>query len=243
MGESEPWPLWRKPRSSPPYLGDSAGSQGKTSQWHNPSSDLGSHHVRSWDPGGLCARRRAWRSQRIQTCSESAELRQTTLAFASREAQTPTVDGRGDNVCTDSPEEGGSNSDDHRAPLMARVPAVVHISYYPAVRGHHGACSGGGNTQEEHHLAAQELSYTGAQDLAPISCSMEDRLDRSSQRKRYIFLIIQIVMLDNPHLNCVTVPLLIWHFSTTSALLNDLYSLHGGNKANNRSARTARTVW
>lgn len=78
-----------------------------------------------------------------------------------------------------SPEEGGSNTEDHRASLMARFPTVVHVSYDPAVGGHYGARSGGGNTQEEHHLAAQELSYTGAQDLTAIGLSVEDRTDRS----------------------------------------------------------------
>ena len=76
-----------------------------------------------------------------------------------------------------SPEEGGGNAEDHRASLVTRVPAVVHISYNPAVRGDYGACSGGGDTQEEHHLAAQELSYTGAQDLTSVSLSMEHRKD------------------------------------------------------------------
>lgn len=82
-----------------------------------------------------------------------------------------------------SPEEGGSNTEDHRASLVLRVPAVVHVPYDPAVRGHDGACSGGGNTQEEHYLAAQELSYTGAQDLTAISLSIEERIGRSSQKK------------------------------------------------------------
>lgn len=112
-----------------------------------------------------------------------------------------------------SPEEGGSNAEDHRASLMARVPAVVHIPYDRAVRGHYGACSGGGNTQEEHHLAAQELSYTGAQDFSAISLSMKDRTDRS-----YMFLIVRIELFDNNHkqdfLNL-----------TTSAPLDDLCSL------------------
>lgn len=101
-----------------------------------------------------------------------------------------------------SPEEGGSNTEDHRASLLARVPAVVHVSHDPAVGGHYGARSGGGNAQEEHHLAAQELSYTGAQDLTAIGLSTEDRKCRS-YKERYILLIIQLVMLDNPHVNCV----------------------------------------
>lgn len=62
------------------------------------------------------------------------------------------------------------------------MPAVVHVSYDLAVRGHDGACSGGGNTQEEHHLAAQELSYTRAQDFTAISLPIEDRMD-------HVFLI------------------------------------------------------
>lgn len=80
-----------------------------------------------------------------------------------------------------SPEEGGSNAEDHRASFMARVPAVVHISHNPAVRGYYRACSGGGNTQEEHHLTAQELSDTGAQDFTAISLSVEDRTDRTDR--------------------------------------------------------------
>lgn len=56
---------------------------------------------------------------------------------------------------------------------MARVSAVVHVPYDPAVGGHHRSSSGGGHTQEEHGLAAQELSYTGAQDLTTISLSVE----------------------------------------------------------------------
>lgn len=32
-----------------------------------------------------------------------------------------------------SPEEGGGNTEDHRASLMARVPIVVHITNNPAV--------------------------------------------------------------------------------------------------------------
>lgn len=113
-----------------------------------------------------------------------------------------------------SPEEGGSNTEHHRASLMARMPAVVHIPYDPAVRGHYGACSGGGNTQEEHNLAAQELSYTGAQDLTAISLSTEDRIDR----ERDIFLIL----LGQPTFQLcqsLIIPLkLICHSSNTSAL-------------------------
>lgn len=75
-----------------------------------------------------------------------------------------------------SPEKGGSNTEDHRAPLVARVPAVVHIPYDLAVRGDNRTCSGGGNTKEEHRLTAQELSYTGAQDLTAITLSREDRI-------------------------------------------------------------------
>lgn len=78
-----------------------------------------------------------------------------------------------------SPEEGGGNTENHRAILIARVPAVVHIAYDLAVRSHYGACSGGGNSQEEHHLTAKELSYTGAQDFSAISLSMKDRTDHT----------------------------------------------------------------
>jgi len=77
-----------------------------------------------------------------------------------------------------SPEEGGSNTDDHRASLEARIPSVVDISYDLAVGGHDGAGSGGGDTQEVHHLAAQELSYAGAQDLTTIRLSTEGRNKR-----------------------------------------------------------------
>lgn len=73
-----------------------------------------------------------------------------------------------------SPEEGGSNTEDHRASLVARVPAVVNIPHNLAVGCHNGARSGGGNTQEEHHLAAQELSDTGAQDFSAISLSVNE---------------------------------------------------------------------
>lgn len=73
-----------------------------------------------------------------------------------------------------SPEEGGSNPEDHRAPLMPRVPAVVNIPHDPAVGRHNGARSSGGNTQEEHHLTAQELSDTGAQDFSAISLSVNE---------------------------------------------------------------------
>lgn len=58
---------------------------------------------------------------------------------------------------------------------MARISAVVHIAYHFAVGGHNGGRSGGGNTQEEHCLAAQELSYTGAKDFTAISLSNEVR--------------------------------------------------------------------
>lgn len=73
-----------------------------------------------------------------------------------------------------SPEEGGSNTEDHRAPLVPRVPAVVNIPHDPAVGRHNGARSSGGNTQEEHHLAAQKLSDTGAQDFSSISLSVNE---------------------------------------------------------------------
>lgn len=56
---------------------------------------------------------------------------------------------------------------------MAGVPTVVDVSDDPGVRGDHRACSGGGNTQEEHGLTAQELSYTGAQDLPAIGLSVK----------------------------------------------------------------------
>lgn len=86
-----------------------------------------------------------------------------------------------------SPEEGGGNTEDHRASLVARVPTVVHIPHHLAVRGHDGARSCGGDTQEEHHLAAQELSDAGAQDLTAIGLSVEDRTDGS-----HISLIVQM---------------------------------------------------
>lgn len=71
-----------------------------------------------------------------------------------------------------SPEEGGSDADDRRAPLIAGIPAVVDVSYDPGVGGHHAGRSGGGNAQEVHDLAAQELPDAGAQDLAAISLSV-----------------------------------------------------------------------
>lgn len=58
---------------------------------------------------------------------------------------------------------------------MLRMSAVIHVPYNSAVRGHHRACSGGGHTEEEHCLAAEELSYTGPQDLATISLSVEEK--------------------------------------------------------------------
>lgn len=90
-----------------------------------------------------------------------------------------------------SPEEGGGNTENHRAILMARVSAVVHITYDLAVRGHYGACSGGGNSEEEHHLTAQELSYTGAQNFSAISLSNEGQ--NSSD------LIMNINLCDSNH--------------------------------------------
>lgn len=78
-----------------------------------------------------------------------------------------------------SPEERGRDAENHRASLIARVPAVVHVTDDFAVRGHDGAGSGGGNAQEEHHLAAQELPDAGAQDLTAISLSVDDRTDGS----------------------------------------------------------------
>ncbi len=80
---------------------------------------------------------------------------------------------------------------------MARVPTVVHIPYDRAVRGHYRARSGGGNSQEEHHLTAQELSDTGAQHLTAISLPTEDRIDRS-----YVSLSVHIVVFDNQYLCC-----------------------------------------
>lgn len=56
---------------------------------------------------------------------------------------------------------------------MAGVPAVEHVPDDPAVGGHHGAGSGGGNTQEEHGLAAEELSDAGAQHLPAVGLSEE----------------------------------------------------------------------
>lgn len=78
-----------------------------------------------------------------------------------------------------SPEERGRDAENHRASLIERVAAVVHVPYDSAVRGHDGAGSGGGNAQEEHHLAAQELSDAGAQDLPAIGLSADDRTDGS----------------------------------------------------------------
>lgn len=75
------------------------------------------------------------------------------------------------------PEEGGSNAEHHCAFLMARVPAVVHIPYYRAVRGHDWPCPGCGNAQKEHGLAAQELSDAGSQDFPAISLSIQNRRD------------------------------------------------------------------
>lgn len=60
--------------------------------------------------------------------------------------------------CYSLPEEGGGNAQHNRAFLMARVPAVVHVTHYPGVRGHHRPCPGCGNAQKEHRFAAQELS-------------------------------------------------------------------------------------
>lgn len=78
-----------------------------------------------------------------------------------------------------SPEERWRDAENHRASLIERVAAVVHVPYDSAVRGHDGAGSGGGNAQEEHHLAAQELSDAGAQDLPAIGLSADDRTDGS----------------------------------------------------------------
>lgn len=61
---------------------------------------------------------------------------------------------------------------------MTRVPAVVHVTYDLAVGGHHGPGSGGGHAQEEHGLAAKELSYAGAQDLSAIGLSTVVRTNR-----------------------------------------------------------------
>lgn len=85
---------------------------------------------------------------------------------------------------THSPEEGGSNAEDHRASLMTRIPAVVHIPHHPAVGGHYGACSGGGNTQKKHCLAAQEFSDTGAQHLTAISLPVEEKAGRSCNTEK-----------------------------------------------------------
>lgn len=60
---------------------------------------------------------------------------------------------------------------------MARVAAVVHISYYPAIRGHDRPCPGRGNAQEEHCLTAEELSDAGPQDFSAIGLSAQDRRD------------------------------------------------------------------
>lgn len=73
------------------------------------------------------------------------------------------------------PDEGRSNAEDHRTSFVASVPVVVHITYDPAVGSDYRACSGGGHSQEEHRLAAQELSYTGTQDLTAISLSVEEK--------------------------------------------------------------------
>lgn len=74
-----------------------------------------------------------------------------------------------------SPEEGGGNSKNNGASLLPRMSAVIHVPYDSAVRGDHRACSGGGHTQEEHGLAAEELSYAGPQDFATISLSVEEK--------------------------------------------------------------------
>lgn len=72
------------------------------------------------------------------------------------------------------PEKRGSNTEDHRASFMASVTTVVYVTYDSAIRGHQSPCSGGGHTQEEHSLTAEELSYTGAKDFTAISLSIRD---------------------------------------------------------------------
>ena len=52
------------------------------------------------------------------------------------------------------PEEGGRDTENHRASLVDGVPVVVDVSDDLAVRGHHGARSGGGDPQGEDGLAA-----------------------------------------------------------------------------------------
>ena len=51
---------------------------------------------------------------------------------------------------------------------MASIPTVVDIPDDTAVRGDQRSCSCGGNPQEKHCLAAQELSDAGAQHFATI---------------------------------------------------------------------------
>lgn len=73
------------------------------------------------------------------------------------------------------PEEGGRNAENHRASLVNRVAIVVYVSDDRAVRGDHGACSGGRDAQGEDSLTAQKLPNAGAEHLTAISLSTEER--------------------------------------------------------------------
>lgn len=74
-----------------------------------------------------------------------------------------------------APDEGGCDAEDHRAPLFAGVPAVIHIPYHHAVRGHQRPCPRGGHAQSKHRFAAQKLPDAGAQHLTPIRLSENGR--------------------------------------------------------------------
>lgn len=68
----------------------------------------------------------------------------------------------------------------------------MHVADDPGVRGDHRAGPGGGDTQEVHHLAAQELSDAGAQDFPPVGLSVKDITNKCQLLSLLVSLLAQL---------------------------------------------------